>query len=167
MNRRDLLKALGLMGASLTVPQMMGRSAVAAVSQRDLRNARAIIAGEINFVKPTSMPTVINIFMYGGPSELAGNLTNIDQINFDSQNKYTGVRGDILQPLTLDVNGNPSGQRTLNGFWANAGGHIMEDLLAPLTGVPHCPHKIQHLYPRFSRMDWGERLLQHCGQSLH
>lgn len=129
MNRRDLLKALGLMGASLTVPQMMGRNAAAAVSKRDLINARAIVAGEIDFVRPMTMPTVINIFMYGGPSELAGNLTNIDRINTDSQNKYTGVRGDILQPLTV-VNGNANGQITQNGFWANAGGHIMEDLLA-------------------------------------
>ena len=131
MNRRDLLKALGLMGASLTVPQMMGRSAVAAVSQRELRNARAIIAGEINFVKPTSMPTVINIFMYGGPSELAGNLTNIGQINTDSQNKYTGVRGDILTNSAFNVaNNSVAGQITANSFWANAGGLIMEDLLA-------------------------------------
>ncbi len=129
MNRRDLLKALGLMGASLTVPQMMGRNAVAAVSKRDLANARAIVSNEINFSKPATMPTVINIFMYGGPSELAGNLTNIDRINTDSQNKYTGVRGDILQPLTV-VGGNANGQITQNGFWANAGGHIMEDLLA-------------------------------------
>lgn len=136
MNRRDLLKALGVMGASLTVPQMMGKNAAAAISKRDLRNARAIVAGEINFVKPTTMPTVINIFLYGGPSELAGNLTNIDKINFDSQNKYDSVRQGILQQFTVGGNG----QRTTNQFWANAGGHIMEDLLAPTgTIVPGTP----------------------------
>ena len=139
MNRRDLLKALGVMGASLTVPQMMGRNAGAAVSQRELRNARAIVAGEINFVKPTSLPTVINIFLYGGPSELAGNLTNIDRINFDSQNKYTTVRGDILTDSVFS-NNSVTGQITANKFWANAGGLIMEDLLAPAaTIVPGTP----------------------------
>lgn len=127
MNRRDLLKALGLMGASLTMPQMMGRNALAGISQRDLRNARAIVDGEINWVQPTTIPTVINIFMYGGPSELAGNLTNIDRINTDSQNKYTGVRGDILQPFNATMN---TGQITTRGMWADAGGLIMEDLLA-------------------------------------
>lgn len=130
MNRRDLLKALGLMGASLTVPQMMGRNAVASVSKRDLINARAIVQGEIGYVKPASMPTVINIFMYGGPSELAGNLTNIEQINSDSQNKYTsqvGGRPDILLPFNATNN---QGQITARGFWKNAGGLIMEDLVS-------------------------------------
>ena len=126
MNRRDLLKALGLMGASLTVPQMMGRNAMAGISQRDLINARAIVDAEIDWVQPATLPTVINIFMYGGPSELAGNLTNIDQINTDSQNKYTGVRGDILQPFDSAMN---TGQITTRGMWADAGGLIMEDLL--------------------------------------
>lgn len=126
MNRRDLLKALGLMGASLTMPQMMGRNALANVSKRDLINARAIVDGEIAWVPPAKLPTVINIFMYGGPSELAGNLTNIDQINTESQNKYTGVRNDILQPFNATNN---TGQITSRGMWADAGGLIMEDLL--------------------------------------
>lgn len=126
MNRRDLLKALGLMGASLTMPQMMGRNALANISQRDLRNARAIVDGEIAWVQPATIPTVINIFMYGGPSELAGNLSNIDRINTDSQNKYTGVRSDILQPFDAVAN---TGQITARGTWADAGGLIMEDML--------------------------------------
>lgn len=126
MNRRDLLKALGLMGGALTAQSLTGRAAFAAISNRDLRNARAIIDGEINFTAPASLPTVINVFMYGGPSELAGNLTNIGEINTDSQNKYNAIRGDILNPF------NPtdgSGQITTNGLWADAGGLIMEDLI--------------------------------------
>ncbi len=127
MNRRDLLKALGLIGASATLPPLFAKQAMANVSQRSLANARAIIDGEINFSAPANLPTVINIFMYGGPSELAGNLTNIAQINTDSQNKYTGVRGDILQAFDA-VNNN--GQITSHGFWADAGGMTMEDLVA-------------------------------------
>lgn len=127
MNRRDLLKALGLMGASLTLPQMMGSNALAGVSRRDLMNARAIVDGEISWVPPATLPVVINIFMYGGPSELAGNLTNIGTINTDSQNKYTGVRTDILSPFDAAMN---TGQITTRGMWADAGGLIMEDLLS-------------------------------------
>jgi hypothetical protein len=127
MNRRDLLKALGLMGASLTVPQMVGRNALAGISQRDLRNARAVIDGEINYVPPATLPVVINIFMYGGPSELAGNLSNIGRINTDSQNKY---RADILTPFDAAANNaQGGGQITTRGMWADAGGLIMEDLI--------------------------------------
>lgn len=127
MNRRDLLKAMGLMGASLTAQSLTGRMAFAGVSQRELMNARAIIDGEINFTAPASLPTVINVFMYGGPSELAGNLTNIGVINTDSQNKYTAIRGDILNAFD-SASGN--GQITAKGCWTRAGGLIMEDLLA-------------------------------------
>lgn len=127
MNRRDLLKAIGLMGASATLPPLLAKEAMASVSKRTLMNARAIIDGEINFSAPANLPTVINIFMYGGPSELAANLTNIDEINTDSQNKYTGVRGDILQPFNATNN---SGQITQRGFWAEAGGLLMEDMVA-------------------------------------
>lgn len=123
MNRRDLLKAIGLLGATAG----MSKSALAGVSARQLRNARAIVDGEINFTPPATLPTVINVFMYGGPSELAGNLTNIAEINSVSQNPYTDVRGDILTPFD-SVSGN--GQITARGFWADAAGHTMEDLVA-------------------------------------
>lgn len=77
-------------------------------------------------------PQVINIFLYGGPSELAGNLTNIDDINANSQNKY---------PDNL-VGATPT-RITSNGFWGarvingntgdlqdlSAGGYIMEDMI--------------------------------------
>lgn len=37
---------------------------------------------------PGIMPQVINVCLYGGPSELAGNLSHMDRINRNSQNPY-------------------------------------------------------------------------------
>ena len=134
MNRRDLIKALGLMGASMTIPSFAAKQSFAAnISARELRNARAIINGEINFIAPASLPTVINIYMYGGPSELAGNLLNIEDITGAkgskgmSQNDYKVARPDITQTFKRADN---SGQITGNSLWKNAGGLIMEDLIA-------------------------------------
>jgi len=129
MKRRDLLKALGLLGTTLTVPTLIAKNGIIRkaeaksfnISDRALRNAQAIVAGEINFVRPTTLPTEINIFMYGGPSELAGNLSNIDEINTSSQNAYPNNLLDIV------ANG---GQITPNGFWQDAGGAAMERMLA-------------------------------------
>jgi hypothetical protein len=66
------------------------------------------------------MPQIINIFLYGGPSELAGNLTNIVDINANSQNSY---------PSSLDPD-NVDNDITPNNFWGAAGGSAMENLLA-------------------------------------
>jgi hypothetical protein len=129
MKRRDLLKALGLLGTTLTVPTLIAKNGIIRkaeaqgfnISDSSLRNAQAIIAGEINFTRPASLPTEINIFMYGGPSELAGNLTNIAEINSSSQNAYPTNLLDTV------ANG---GQITANGFWQNAGGAAMERMLA-------------------------------------
>jgi len=74
----------------------------------------------INYKKPSAMPQIIHIFLYGGPSELAGNLTNISQINANSQNLY---------PASLDPE-NVDNDITTNKFWGQAGGDIMESLLA-------------------------------------
>jgi len=59
---------------------------------------------------------VIMIFMYGGPSALSGNMTNIEEIYQHSQSRYQ----DYFQGLTV----------TENGFWQEAGGASMERLLA-------------------------------------
>ena len=65
---------------------------------------------------PGVMPQVINIFLYGGPSELSGNLTNIADINASSQNSYTGAFGDRI--LNFDDTGNgANGFITRHGFW--------------------------------------------------
>jgi len=56
----------------------------------------------------------IMIFLYGGASELGANLTNIDEVQEKSQNKYN------LDDLT----------KTTNNFWSQAGGEAMERMLA-------------------------------------
>jgi hypothetical protein len=66
------------------------------------------------------MPQIIHIFLYGGPSELAGNLTNMADIAANSQNPY---------PAAIDPNSSGS-DITPNMFWGSAGGQIMEQLLA-------------------------------------
>jgi len=126
MNRRNLLKSLGILGGSMVLPQLLsGQSIIKAanaanISQRSLINARATILGEIEYSIPSVMPQVINIFLYGGPSELAGNLTNIEDINANSQNAYNA---DLLP-------GANNTRVTANNFWSGAGGEIMERMVA-------------------------------------
>lgn len=90
----------------------------------------------VSVVRPSVMPQVINVFMYGGASELAGNLSNIADINLNSQNDYSAnnaFRSTILEaaedndPLNRGRN---TGQITVNQFWKEAGGTHMEDMLA-------------------------------------
>jgi len=103
MKRRTFLQGLGMLGLGITA----GRSF--AELSFDSANVR------FNPVSAASLPRYINIFLYGGPSELAGNLTNIPDISANSQNPYpASVLGNV----------------TANGFWGNAGGNIMEALLA-------------------------------------
>lgn len=75
-----------------------------------------------DFSLPQNLPQVINIFLYGGASELAGNLSNIDEIAALSQNQYPA---ELLQFFNGE-----SGEITRNGFWRSAGGDAMEDMLA-------------------------------------
>jgi len=123
MKRRSFIKSLGLMGSSILVPSMMNgqgvisSAAASNLSSRNLIGARQMIGDEIDFVKPSVLPKVINIFLYGGPSELGGNLTNIDEINASSKNKY---------PASFLPGGT---QHTANGFWLDAGGREMERML--------------------------------------
>ncbi len=77
---------------------------------------------------PATMPQVINIYLYGGPSELSGNLTNIVDIDANSQNSYAAAAAfgpDILR-FQNDPNG---GLITPNGFWSGAGGDDMQFML--------------------------------------
>ena len=81
---------------------------------------QAALPDNLEYVTPAVMPQIIHIFLYGGPSELAGNLTNIGEIRANSQNPYPGS----LNP------DNANNDITLNKFWGNAGGTIMEEMLA-------------------------------------
>jgi hypothetical protein len=106
------------------------------------KNASAAVdyAGA-NVTAPAVMPQVINIFLYGGPSELSGNLTNIQDIENSSQNSYANAFGDRI--LSFDDDGTAAnGFITPNGFWrgvpngnnpafdaSGAGGRYMQSML--------------------------------------
>ncbi len=109
MNRRTFLKLAAMSGITAMMPPFL-RS----------RTAWAALPDTIAFQAPAVLPTIIHVFLYGGPSELAGNLSNISEINANSQNAY---------PSSLDP-GNSENDITPNAFWGAAGGTIMETLLA-------------------------------------
>ncbi len=113
MRRRDFLKSIGILGLGLTHAPFL------IIPNARAKEAMNIVKSEINYQNPQYLPIVINIFLYGGPSELAGNLTNIEEINSRSQNKYPG---EVL-PSDSD------NKITQNWFWGSAGGSIMEELI--------------------------------------
>lgn len=117
MNRRKFLGSLGIAGAGLTVPSFLWP-----------KTSLAALPGGILYEAPARLPKIINIFLYGGPSELAGNLTNITEISANSQTTYEGY----MLPATAN------NVVTSNGFWGpsnmatganSAGGDIMEYLI--------------------------------------
>ena len=116
MKRRNFIKSMGALGATATLPAMFFNDSFIK------RAAAAPLFDKVNFLAPTVMPQVINIFLYGGASELAGNLTNIEDINSNSQNPYPDR---LLIPTT-----DGEGAITRNGLWSDAGGEAMEEMLA-------------------------------------
>ncbi|MFK7891532.1 MAG: DUF1501 domain-containing protein [Granulosicoccus sp.] len=114
MKRRDFLKRTTLMGIGATAPSLFGVPGL--INQA----AATPLLDSAEYQIPHIMPQVINVFLYGGPSELAGNLTNMDVISTNSQNPYPNV-------LTRSLS--DEGEITANGFWASAGGIAMEDML--------------------------------------
>lgn len=105
MNRRDFLQLSMYAGCSCLLP--------------DLSRAAGPLDNVIfdPGVYAANQPQTIMIFMYGGASELAGNFTNYDQFKNLSQSNY---EAHFREQLTS----------TANGFWQEAGGTIMEELLA-------------------------------------
>jgi len=106
MNRRIFLKTLSCAAASLLLPS---RSF-----------AESIDFSQIGFdaAKYTqNSAQTIMIFLYGGPSELAGNLSNIEEIKLASQSDYDDYFNYGITP-------------TENGFWQEAGGLVMEEMIA-------------------------------------
>jgi len=115
ISRRDFMRCMGLLTASAVLPwELASPQSIAA------KELRANLLGQVQYIKPAMLPKVIFIFLYGGPSELAGNLTNIAEINAYSQNKYPA---NIL-PTTMN------NVITPNSFWGTAGGTVMESLIA-------------------------------------
>ena len=114
MDRRRFLKRASLLGVGATAPTLFGLPG-------GIGRAEAMpLIDAAGYALPSVMPQVINVFLYGGPSELAGNLTNIERIDGQSQNRYP----DALKRTVAD-----GGQITPHGFWAGAGGTEMEDML--------------------------------------
>ena len=108
MNRRDFLKLSLCTGCSTLIPGLP-RLAVAGPLDNVSFNAATY---------SNNTPQTIMVFLYGGPSELAGNFTNYDQFKDLSQSSYSDYFGDNNL------------QATTHGFWQAAGGDLMEELLA-------------------------------------
>lgn len=132
MKRRDFIKLASSMGVSGVMPVGLSMSLLAQRAQAFSPNYSQLIVEA-----PVVLPQVINIFMYGGASELAGNLSNIVDINQNSVNDYSAsnaFRSTILEAATDNDPANRSrftdGQITEHSFWKEAGGTHMEDMLA-------------------------------------
>ena len=130
MKRRNFLKLASGVAATRVFPVGLG---VAAAAKQAYAASPAY--EDVNVVAPSVMPQVINIHMYGGASELAGNLTNIADIEVNSQNSYAGAFGNRIlrtqaEAEAADNVNDDDWEITPNGFWRSAGGQHMEDMLA-------------------------------------
>lgn len=123
MNRRHFLKNAAALGSLRALPVGMSIPFLAQKAMAFSPNYQ-----DVSIIQPSVMPQVINIFMYGGASELAGNLSNIVDIEGNSQNSYASAFGNSI--ITTRTDDPDNGQITDNGFWYNAGGQYMEQMLA-------------------------------------
>ncbi|WP_044617546.1 DUF1501 domain-containing protein [Gynuella sunshinyii] len=135
MKRRSFLKTAALGSSTVALPASFSLPFLA-----NKAYAYSPTYANANISAPAVMPQVINIFLYGGASELAGNLTNMAQngmgdtgtnnsINTNSKNSYSdgnAFGGNILLKRT----DNPNGEITANGCWYSAGGAFMENMLS-------------------------------------
>lgn len=105
MNRRTFLKGSSLVCAGALFP--------------DWLNAAPQYASQALFdpsIYEANGAQTIMVFLYGGPSELSGNLANIDQIDALSQNSYRNYFYNLTN--------------TANDCWQEAGGDIMESMIS-------------------------------------
>ena len=105
MKRRKFIQLSMATWASLLLPNYL--------SAKDLNLDEIIFSSSIY---NTNNAQTIIVFLYGGASELAGNLTNLDEIKPLSQSNYDNYFGTIT--------------KTPNNFWQEAGGSHMEDLIS-------------------------------------
>ena len=105
MERRAFIRLSLGAGAALMLP---GMGYGAGVDLDKVRFSRSVY--------DANKAQTIIVFLYGGPSQLAGNLTNLSRIETYSQNSYA----DYFRGITP----------TQNGCWEEAGGSDMERLLA-------------------------------------
>jgi len=107
MKRRNFIKLSLAAGTALLMPNFS--------SAKDLDLSQIQFLSGLN---NTNNAQTIILYMYGGASQLAGNLSNIDEINKASQSDYYRYFGkDKIS-------------KTEHGFWKEAGGDYMEKLLA-------------------------------------
>jgi hypothetical protein len=105
MKRRDFIKLSMAAGTAILLP--------------DFTYAKDLDVTQISFssgVNSTNNAQTIMIFMYGGASQLGGNLTNMDEIKTASQSNYDNYFRGITP--------------TANKCWQEAGGTHMEALIA-------------------------------------
>jgi len=102
MKRRDFIKVSLIGGLSILLPKYT--------------YASKLDISKINFSKRDFNAQTIIIYMYGGASSLAGNITNITEINRHSQSDYYNYFRGITP--------------TENGFWKEAGGEDLEKMLS-------------------------------------
>jgi hypothetical protein len=104
MKRRDFIQLSLALGSSVFLPSFTYAST--------LDSSKIEFSEDIN--RDNNAQTII-IYMYGGASQLAGNLSNIDEIKKKSQSNYD----DYFRGVT----------KTKNNFWQEAGGSTMETLV--------------------------------------
>lgn len=121
MRRRAFIKALGIgsLGAGLgySLP-VFANTKLSKADYSVLDHLDALAYNPSSSVD--KIPRVITVFLSGGASELAGNLSNIGEINQTSVNPY----GPQFDP------GASNTVVTTNALWRGAGGDIMEEMLA-------------------------------------
>jgi len=109
-------------------------SACASISLPSISSASAVDYSQVQFDKniyAANAPQVLMIYLYGGASQLAGNLTNYDEIEIKSQSSYESYFRSIT--------------KTANNFWQEAGGTYMEDMVAAgdMTVFRTCYSKVR------------------------
>ena len=105
MKRRNFIKLSMISGTAILLP--------------NFTYAKGLDVSQITFspaINTHNKAQTIMIFMYGGASQLGGNLTNIDAIKTASQSNYD----NYFRGMT----------RTTNNCWQEAGGTHMETLMA-------------------------------------
>jgi len=102
VTRRGFLKGAGALGLGAMLPEALGATPV------DPTRARF----NQNLMEQNNAQTIV-LYLHGGASELAGNMTNFDEIKAASQNPY---------PTRYM-------SRTQNDFWQQAGGNALERML--------------------------------------
>ncbi len=104
MRRREFIKLSIAAGSALLLPNSA--------------EAKRIDFDNLNFdssaLENNNAQTII-VFLYGGASQLGGNLVNIDEIEQNSQNSYH----DYFRGIT----------KTENNCWQEAGGKYMEEMI--------------------------------------